>query len=90
RDPARFPEPDTLDLSSRDNQHLGYCHGIHYCLVAPLARLEGRTALETLLRRLPDLELAADPADLRRRGGTVYEGTRVVGLTEGEPCVLTN
>jgi cytochrome P450 len=76
RDSDRFPEPDALDLARRDNQHLGYGHGIHYCLGAPLARLEGRTALETLLRRLPDLELAADPADLRWRGGLIMRGLR--------------
>jgi cytochrome P450 len=76
RDPARFPDPDTLDLSRRDNQHLGYGHGIHYCLGAPLARLEGRTALQTLLLRLPDLELATPPTDLRRRGGLIMRGLR--------------
>jgi cytochrome P450 len=78
RDPARFDRPDTLDLARRDNPHLGYGHGIHYCLGAPLARLEGRTALARLLTRLPDLRLAADPADLRWRGGLIMRGLRTL------------
>ncbi|MEV6262307.1 cytochrome P450 [Streptomyces sp. NPDC051784] len=77
-DPERFSEPGTLDLVRRDNQHLGYGHGIHYCLGAPLARLEGRTALETLFRRLPDLRLAVEPADLRWRGGLIMRGLRTL------------
>jgi cytochrome P450 len=78
RDPARFAEPDTVDLARRDNPHLGYGHGIHYCLGAPLARLEARTALGALLTRLPDLRLAADPAELRWRGGLIMRGLRTL------------
>lgn len=78
RDPERFDGPDTLDLSRRDNQHLGYGHGIHYCLGAPLARLEGQAALATLLTRLPDLRLAVEPADLRWRGGLMMRGLRTL------------
>ncbi|GAB3118054.1 cytochrome P450 [Streptomyces calidiresistens] len=78
RDPARFPAPDRLDLTRSDQQHLGYGHGIHYCLGAPLARLEGRIALSALLTRLPDLRLAADPEELRWRGGLIMRGLRTL------------
>lgn len=78
RDPERFDGPDTLDLARGDNPHLGYGHGIHYCLGAPLARLEGRTALATLLTRVPDLRLGVEPADLRWRGGLIMRGLRTL------------
>ncbi|MDX3387899.1 cytochrome P450 [Streptomyces niveiscabiei] len=81
RDPARFEHPDTLDLARRDNQHLGYGHGIHYCLGAPLARLEGQTALATLLTRLPDLQLAVSPEELRWRGGLIMRGLRTLPVS---------
>ncbi|MDX3215424.1 cytochrome P450 [Streptomyces sp. ME02-6991-2B] len=67
RDPARFPEPDRLDLGRADTGHLGLGHGIHYCLGAPLARLETEVALVELLTRFPELALDADPAELRWR-----------------------
>ncbi|MGW4384015.1 cytochrome P450 family protein [Kitasatospora sp. NPDC004531] len=76
RDPARFAAENTLDLARADNPHLGFGHGIHYCIGAPLARLEGQRAIGTLLTRLPDLQLAADPAELRWRGGLIMRGLR--------------
>jgi cytochrome P450 len=60
RDPGRFPSPDVLDIGREDGSNLGFGHGIHYCLGAPLARLEARVAFETLLGRYPGLRLAVD------------------------------
>ncbi len=63
-DPTQFPDPDTLNLTREEKQNLAFGKGIHYCLGAPLARLEGQIAIGTLLRRLPNLRLACDPDQL--------------------------
>jgi cytochrome P450 len=64
RDPARFPSPEAFDPTRPDRQHFTFGHGVHYCLGAPLARLEIRIALETLLTRFPALRLSVPASDL--------------------------
>jgi hypothetical protein len=66
RDPAQFPEPDRLDLSRSDNRHIAFGWGIHFCLGAPLARIEGQIAIDALVRRLPGLELATHEPEYRQ------------------------
>jgi cytochrome P450 len=72
RDPGRFPEPDRLDLSRDARAHLAFGHGIHHCVGAPLARLEGRIALRALFDRFPDLTLAAAPESLEREPALLF------------------
>lgn len=64
RDPARFADPDTLDVRRKECKHVGFGRGAHYCLGAPLARLEAEIALRTLIGRLPNLRLTIDEDDL--------------------------
>ena len=74
RDPARFTDPDTLDLARNEGGNLALGHGIHFCLGAPLARLEGRVAFERLFARFPELSLAAEPTGLRWHSGLIMRG----------------
>jgi pimeloyl-[acyl-carrier protein] synthase len=61
RDPAQFPDPDRLDLARAPNRHLAFGGGIHFCLGAPLARMEAAVAIPAMLARLPGLELGPGP-----------------------------
>jgi cytochrome P450 len=80
RDPLVFTDPDALDIGRTPNQHLGFGAGIHYCLGAPLARIEVEAALSALARKLPGAALAAEP---RRREEFVIRGLHGLELSGG-------
>ncbi|MDQ2869295.1 MAG: cytochrome P450 [Acidobacteriota bacterium] len=74
RDERQFADPDAVDIAREPNRHLAFGLGVHYCLGAPLARLEGQIAFDTLLRRISSLRLAVAPEALRWRRGLVLRG----------------
>ncbi|NUL03074.1 cytochrome P450 [Streptomyces lunaelactis] len=75
-DPDRYPSPDRFDIRRDTQGHLAFGHGIHYCLGAPLARLEARIALRSLLERCPDLALDASAGTLDWLPGMLMRGVR--------------
>jgi cytochrome P450 len=83
RDPARFPDPDRLDVGRDASGHVAFGHGIHYCVGAPLARLEGEIAFGALLARFPGLSLAVDPAALRWRPSSLIHGLETLPVRLG-------
>jgi cytochrome P450 len=74
RDPARYASPDELDIEPGAAGHMAFGHGIHYCLGAPLARLEAEIAFGGLLNRFPAMTLAVSPESLRWRPSTLIRG----------------
>ena len=80
-DPGRFPAADAVDLDRDSSGHVAFGHGIHYCLGAPLARMEGEIAFGSLLERFPAIELAAPPESLRFRPGTLIRGLESLPVT---------
>ena len=78
RDEAQFVYPERLDLTRTPNRHLAFGQGLHFCLGAPLARLEGQIAILTLLTRLPELQLGIAPEKLRWRPTFVVRGLELL------------
>jgi cytochrome P450 len=74
RDENIFDKPDDLDLTREPNKHLSFGQGIHFCLGAPLARMEAQIAINTLLKRVPDLRLKVKSDALRWRPSMILRG----------------
>lgn len=81
RDATHCPHADTFDVTRTNNQHLAFGYGIHFCLGAPLARLEGRIAFESLLQRFPDIQLSVAPESLEYRAGSTTIGLQSLPVT---------
>ncbi len=79
RDPGRFPDPDRLDFERSDNRHVAFGWAAHFCFGAPLARIEGQIAFETLLERFPKLELTDEKLVWRENLG--LRGLKSLPLT---------
>ncbi|MFF0509527.1 cytochrome P450 [Streptomyces sp. NPDC004250] len=83
RDPGHFPDPDRFDIGRAPRGHLGFGHGLHHCLGAPLARVEAAVAVRLLLERYTALAFATDPATLTWRTSTLLRGLAELPLRLG-------
>lgn len=86
RDAGHFPDPDRLILTREPNRHLSFGLGLHFCLGAPLARMEGQVAINSLLRRAEGLRAALPPSAIRWRRGLVLRGVESLPVTVAK-CV---
>ncbi|HYS92061.1 MAG TPA: cytochrome P450 [Candidatus Acidoferrales bacterium] len=84
RDPEQFADPEDLDVRRPDNRHIAFGHAIHFCVGAPLARLEARLAIPAVLRRLPELRLDTDA--LRWSDSYVLRGVEALPLSFAAPA----
>jgi len=83
RDKGHIAEADRLELSRTPNPHVAFGHGVHHCLGATLARIEGRVALVRLFQRFPDLRLAVEPEELMMQPGLMFNGLRALPVVLG-------
>jgi cytochrome P450 PksS len=84
RDERFFDNPDKLDITRQpEHKHLALGMGAHYCIGAPLARLEGATALRVLMERCPNLQLAIDPDDVRWANSPTIRGLEALPVRCG-------
>ena len=81
RDPRRFENPETVDVARQDNKHLAFGQGIHYCVGAPLSRLEAVVAFGALTERLPNLRLGVPPAKLEWRSSLILRGLKALPVS---------
>jgi cytochrome P450 PksS len=88
RDERQFANPDTLDITREPNKHLAFGLGVHYCLGAPLARLEGQIVINSLLRRCADIRPAVAPRALRWRRGLVVRGLEALPVAWSRPSAM--
>ena len=83
RDPNRFPDPDRLDITRRDNRHVAFGYGAHFCFGAPLARIEGQIAFEEMIRFFPQWSLEPGPLVWRSNLGLRGLTSLGINLTSG-------
>ncbi len=81
RDANFFDKPDALDITRENNKHLAFGQGVHYCLGAPLSRLEGQIAINTLIQRMPNLRMSVSPEQLHWRSSFILRGLEALPVS---------
>ena len=76
-----FDHPDVLDITREKNKHLAFGQGVHYCLGAPLTRLEGQITISTPVQCMPNVRLSITPDQLRWRGGLILRGLEALPVS---------
>jgi cytochrome P450 len=88
RDPDQFPDPDRLDLTRKDNRHIAFAPGTHFCLGAMLAHLEGQIAIGAIARSFVDIKLASDAVELQSE--IIFRGPQTLPVTFSPTLLKTH